>query len=57
MRLIRREKRLCDAISFRVSPEQREFLEQIAKEHNVGICEAGRIIIDKARCNPGGLMA
>lgn len=50
---IKREKRLCDAISFRVSPEQRAFLEKTAEENNVGLCEAGRIIIDKVRTMEG----
>lgn len=51
--IIKREKRLCDAISFRVSPEQRAFLEKTAEENNVGLCEAGRIIIDKVRTMEG----
>jgi hypothetical protein len=42
-------ERLCDAISFRVSPGQRAFLEKTAEENNVGLCEAGRIVIDKVR--------
>jgi hypothetical protein len=46
-------ERLCDAISFRVSPEQRAFLEQTAEENNVGLCEAGRIIIDMVRNKEG----
>jgi hypothetical protein len=50
---VKREKRLCDAISFRVSPEQRAFLEKTAEENNVGLCEAGRIIIDKVRAIEG----
>lgn len=51
--IIKRETRLCDAISFRVSPEQRAFLEKTAEENNVGLCEAGRIIIDKVRTMEG----
>ncbi len=47
------DKRLCDAISFRVSPEQRAFLERIAEENNVGLCEAGRLVIDKVRNKEG----
>ena len=50
---VKQKKRLCDAISFRVSPEQRAFLEKTAEEHNVGLCEAGRIIIDKVRTMEG----
>jgi len=52
-RLVKREKRMCDAISFRVLPEQREFMEKIAEKHNVGLCEAGRIIIDDAMARAG----
>ena len=50
---IKREKRMCDAVSFRVLPEQRAFLEKIAKENNVGLCEAGRIVIDAAMARAG----
>ena len=46
-------ERLCDAISFRVSPAQRAFLERIAKENKVGLCEAGRLVIDKVMANEG----
>jgi hypothetical protein len=42
-------ERLCDAISLRVSPAQRAFLEQIAEDNGVGLCEAGRIIINRVR--------
>jgi len=45
---VKRETRLCDAISLRVSQEMRAFLEKTAEEHNVGLCEAGRIIIGEA---------
>jgi hypothetical protein len=52
----RRERgmeRLMDAVSFRVSPSQRAFLEKIAEDKNVGLCEAGRIIIDEAMARAG----
>jgi hypothetical protein len=52
-KLVKREKRMCDAISFRVLPEQREFMEKLAEKHNVGLCEAGRIIIDDAMARAG----
>jgi len=37
-----------DAVSFRVSPSQRAFLEKIAEEKKVGLCEAARSILDEA---------
>lgn len=46
-------ERLMDAVSFRVSPSQRAFLEKIAEKHNVGLCEAGRIIINEAMNRAG----
>jgi len=52
-KLKKREERMCDAISFRVLPAQREFMEMIAEKHNVGLCEAGRIIIDDAMARAG----
>ncbi len=42
-----------DAVSFRISPAQRAFLEKTAEERNVGLCEAGRIIIDEAMARAG----
>jgi hypothetical protein len=42
------DKRMCDAISLRVLPEQRTFLERIAEKNKVGLCEAGRIVIAEA---------
>jgi hypothetical protein len=56
MRVKRRKRgmeRLMDAVSFRVSPSQRAFLEKIAEEKNVGLCEAGRIVIDEAMAKAG----
>jgi len=45
-KLKKREERMCDAISFRVLPAHRDFMEKIAEKHNVGLCEAARIIIE-----------
>lgn len=44
---------MCEAISLRVLPEQRAFLERIAERERVGICEAGRIVIDEAMARSG----
>ena len=44
----KRSERLMDAVSFRVSPSQRAFLEKIAEEKKVGLCEAARSILDEA---------
>jgi hypothetical protein len=58
MRVNRRKRgleRLMDAVSFRVSPAQRAFLEKIAEERNVGLCEAGRIVIDEAMARAGAI--
>ena len=41
-------ERLRDAVSFRVSDAERAFLENIARERDCGIAEAGRVIIDEA---------
>ena len=52
MRKCRNQKgfeRLTDAIAYRISASQRAFLEQIAEEKNIGLCEAARIVLDEAR--------
>lgn len=57
MRAKRRQRgleRLMDAVSFRVSPSQRAFMEKVAEKYNVGLCEAGRIILDEAIARAGG---
>jgi len=54
---IKRDQRLCDAISFRISPEQRTFLENIAEERSVGLCEACRIVVDEAMARRKGVNA
>jgi hypothetical protein len=46
--------RLMDAVSFRVSPVQRAFLERIADEKNVGLCEAARFVLNEAIARAGG---
>ena len=51
--IIEREKRLCDAISFRISPEMRDFLERTAEIKDVGLCEATRSVIKEAMANSG----
>ena len=56
MRKCRNQKgpeRLTDAIAYRISASQRAFLEQIAEEKNIGLCEAARIILDDARVKAG----
>ncbi len=56
MRMTRRTKgveRLMDAVSFRVSPSQRAFLEKIADEKNVGLCEAARSVLNEAMARAG----
>jgi hypothetical protein len=42
-----------DAVSFRVSISERAFLEKVAEENNVGLCEAGRIVIEDAMARAG----
>ncbi|MDD1759748.1 MAG: hypothetical protein LUQ44_04005 [Methanothrix sp.] len=52
MRKCRNQKgteRLTDAIAYRISASQREFLERMAEEKNIGLCEAARIVLDEAR--------
>jgi hypothetical protein len=50
----KREERLMEAVSFRVSRQQREFLEKIAEERNVGLCEAARIVLSEAMNRAAG---
>ena len=57
MRKCRNQKgaeRLTDAIAYRISASQRAFLERIAEEKNVGLCEAARIVLDEAMSKDGG---
>ena len=46
-------ERLTDAVAYRISASQRAFLERIAEEKNVGLCEAARMILDEARMKAG----
>lgn len=41
-------ERMREVISYRITDSQRAFLEGVAKERGVGICEAGRIALDAA---------
>jgi len=38
-----------------VSQEQRAFLEMIAEERSVGLCEACRIVVDEAMVKSGSI--
>jgi hypothetical protein len=42
-----------DAISYRVTDSQRIALEKFAEERKVGICEAARMIIERAMTADG----
>jgi hypothetical protein len=56
MRKCRNQKgseRLTDAIAYRITASQRAFLEQIAEEKDIGLCEAARIVLDEARVKAG----
>jgi hypothetical protein len=46
-------ERLTDAIAYRISASQRAFLERIAEEKNVGLCEAARTVLDEAIVRAG----
>lgn len=49
------ESRLTDNLSFRVSPACRLFIEDVAKAHDCGICDAARLVLDEAMgCNEAG---
>jgi hypothetical protein len=39
-------ERLIDSITYRISTTQRSYIEKIAESHNVGLCEAARIVMD-----------
>jgi hypothetical protein len=40
-------ERLTDAITYRISASQRAFLENLADERNIGLCEAARFVLDE----------
>jgi len=46
-------ERLTDAIAYRITASQRAFLEQVAEERNIGLCEAARFILDEVRMKAG----
>ena len=40
-------ERLCDAFSFRLTPSQRRWLEEISEQRKIGLCEAARLVLDE----------
>jgi hypothetical protein len=44
---LKNPNRLNDAVSYRVSAAQRDFLERIADKYNVGLGAAARIVLDE----------
>lgn len=46
-------ERLTDAIAYRVTASQRAFLEKIAEERNMGLCEAARAVLDDVMTKAG----
>ena len=46
-------ERLTDAVAYRISASQRAFLERIAEEKNVGLCEAARAGLNEAMIRAG----
>jgi hypothetical protein len=46
-------ERLTDAVAYRISASQRAFLEQVAEEKNVGLCEAARVVLNEAMIRAG----
>jgi hypothetical protein len=51
----KRDTRLCDNLAFRITLSQRIFLERIASERGVSLCEGARLIIDEAMSKEGAL--
>lgn len=51
----RSKERLGDNLSFRLSPEMRDFLDRIAVERNVATAEAARICISSEMHRAGAL--
>jgi len=47
------EKRMCEAFSLRLLPEQRAFLEDVSEQQRIGLGEAIREILDEAMKNRG----
>jgi hypothetical protein len=50
-----RKERLCDGLAFRTTPSQRKFIERIAEERNIPICEGIRLLIDEAMARAGAI--
>lgn len=46
-------ERMRDAVSFRVTDRQRQFLEAICEQRNIGLCEAARSVLDEAMARAG----
>lgn len=46
-------ERLTDALAYRVTAHQRAFLEKIAEEKGIGLCEAARTVLDEAMVRTG----
>jgi len=40
------QERLCDAISFRISPHTRRCLEKASEENGAGLCEIARELLE-----------
>jgi hypothetical protein len=51
----RSKDRLGDNLSFRLSREQRDFLEMIAEQNDVAISEAARICINSEMARAGAM--
>lgn len=50
------QERLCDAVSFRVSPLTRQCLEEVSEENGIGFCQAARMLLEEG-IRARGLMA
>jgi hypothetical protein len=48
------KERLSDAITYRISASQRAFLEKLAEEKNIGLCEAARYVLDEVMTRATG---
>ena len=48
-----RHERLCDGLAFRATPSQRQFIEKLAEDHSIPICEGIRLLIDEAMIRSG----
>jgi hypothetical protein len=50
-----RNERLCDGLAFRATPMQRQFIEKLAKERDIPMCEGIRQLIDEAMARVGAV--